>query len=84
MTAHPCRGMTKAQKEAFERIAINEHPRCGWLTLDALLARGVIKRGEGETRKDAMGTYEIPSFFVPLPIHIQWCQWCSEHAEEEV
>lgn len=78
MTDHPCKGMTKAQRDAFEAIAINLQPQCTWPTIDVLLKAGVIERGEGEKRRDAMGTYEIPSFFVPLPIHMQWCEWCAE------
>lgn len=78
MTDHPCKGMTEAQIAAFERIAINANPECGWKTLDRLIARGVIERVKGEMRRDAMGAYEIPAFVVPLPIHMQWCQWASE------
>lgn len=78
MIDHPCKGMTKAQVAAFEAIAINEIPQNGWNSIDKLIERGVIERGPNETRRDAMGVYSIPSFFVPLPIHHQWCQWCSE------
>lgn len=78
MTDHPCKGMTKAQVAAFELIAINQVPRCRQETLDALLAAGVILRGEDEHRRDAMGVYTIPNFFVPLPVHMQWCEWASE------
>lgn len=80
-TLHPCQGMTKAQREAFELIAINQNPRCKWPTIDALLKAGVIERGESEKRRDAVGAYEIPSFFVPLPIHMQWCEWASQQPE---
>lgn len=78
MTDHPCKGMTAAQIKAFERIAINAPPECTWSTIDALLKAGVIERGPSETRRDAMGAYTIPSFFVPVSVHHQWCVWCSE------
>lgn len=78
MTDHPCKGRTKAQREAFEMIAINQHPRCQQSTIDALLQAGLVERGKGETKRDALGTYEIPYFYVPLPIHAQWCEWASE------
>lgn len=78
MTDHPCKNLTTAQCEAFERIAVNQFPACTWPTIDALLKAGVIEQGESETRRDAMGVYHIPSFYVPLPIHAQWCEWCSE------
>lgn len=83
MTDHPCRGMTKTQREAFERIAINKHPRCKWSVIDKLIERGVIERGPDETRRDAMGAYHIPSFRVPLMVHAQWCEWCSEQPETQ-
>ena len=75
---HPCKGMTKAQREAFERIAVNQAPGCAWPTIDALLKAGVIERGPSETRRDAMGVFTIPSFYVPVHIHAQWCGWCSQ------
>jgi hypothetical protein len=84
MTDHPCKGLTKAQRAAFEQIAINQVPQCKWDTIDALLKAGVVERGKGEVRRDAMGTYEIPYFFVPLPIHMQWCEWCSEQPDVEL
>lgn len=80
-TTHPCSGMTKVQRDAFEQIAINQPPQCGWKSIDALLKAGVIERGKGDIRRDAMGTYEIPNFYVPLPVHMQWCAWCSEQPE---
>jgi len=73
--------MTKAQVAAFEQIAINQFPACRWSTIDALLKAGVVAKGPPEVRRDAMGVYEIPSFYVPLPIHMQWCEWCSEQVD---
>jgi hypothetical protein len=81
MTDHPCKGMTKTQIEAFERIAISQPPQCGWKSIDALLKASVIERGPDDTRRDAMGIYHIPNFYVPLAIHWQWCEWCSEQPE---
>lgn len=82
MTDHPCKGMSKTAIEAFENIAINLPPRASWKTLDALIAKGVIVRVPGEKRRDALGTYEIPAFVVPLGVHIQWCEWCSEQIQD--
>lgn len=83
MTDHPCKGMTKAQVAAFEQIAVNAVPQCTWGTLDALLKAGVVVRGTPEVRRDVMGVYEIPNFYVPLPLHMQWCAWCSEQYEPQ-
>lgn len=83
MTDHPCKGMTKVQIAAFEQIAISQSPQCGWKSIDALLKGGVIERGQDDTRRDAMGVYTIPNYFVPLPVHMQWCDWCSEQPENQ-
>jgi len=83
MTDHPCKGMTRAQRDAFERIATNQTPNCMWLTIDALMAAGVIERGQDEVRHDALGRYVIPSFYVPLNVHRQWCAWCAQHHNED-
>lgn len=82
MVDHPCKGMTKAQREAFEMIAVNQHPRAGQKTIDALLTRGVIRRGADEVLgRDAFGVIKVPSYHVPYPTHAQWCEWCSEQPE---
>lgn len=83
MADHPCKGMTKAQIDAFEQIAINQVPQDGWRSIDALLARGVVERGEGRKLRDAMGVYEVPTFYVPIPVHAQWCAWCGEQTENQ-
>lgn len=79
MTDHPCKGMTKAQIRDFELIAISEHPRGGYRTLDRLKARGLIKDGSPkQVGRDAFGPIMVPTWFVPLELHAQWCEWCSE------
>ena len=82
MTDHQCKGMTKAQREAFERIATNQFPACSWETIAVLVNAGVVERGPNDTRRDAMGAYHIPSFYVPTAIHMQWCAWCSEQVKQ--
>ncbi len=42
MTDHPCKGLSKACRNAFERIAVNEPPQCKWSVLDKLMAAGLI------------------------------------------
>lgn len=79
---HPCKGMTAAQRQAFERIAINQVPSCKPQTIKALLEAGLIEQGQGEIRRDALGPYTIPNYFVPIAIHAQWCRWCGERAAD--
>lgn len=73
--------MSKAQVQAFELIAVNQKPSCRQETLNALRRKGLIALGMPEKRKDLMGAYEIPSYYVPLPIHMQWCEWCHENVK---
>jgi hypothetical protein len=78
VTEHPCQGMTKAEIAAFEAIAINRPPHCSKLTLERLIARGVIERyGKKANFRDGLPSI-ITDFDVPLPVHIQWCEWASE------
>jgi|GEM_PF-3072135 len=80
-TPHPCAGMTPAQRRDFELIAINERPRGGTMTLKKLLERGLIERGEPQVLgRDALGPITVPSWYVPMDVHYQWCKWCSEQA----
>jgi hypothetical protein len=82
MTDHPCKGMTKAQIAAFEQIAINVAlPPVPKGTLAALEKHGLIERAPDKKLHDEMGDYSLPQYFVPLPIHMQWCQWASERPE---
>lgn len=81
-TPHPCKGMTPAQRRDFELIAINQRPIGGRQTIQKLLARGLIKEAPPKrVGVDAFGVITIPDWYVPLPIHAQWCQWASEQHE---
>jgi hypothetical protein len=33
--------------------------------------------------RDEMGIFKLPQYQVPIPIHMQWCQWCSEQPENQ-
>lgn len=79
-TDHPCKGMTNAQVRTFERIAISQPPAAAKRTMDVLLARGLIERGDDRIiARTLLGPVTVPTYFVPLPVHMQWCQWCSEN-----
>lgn len=82
MTDHPCKGMDRLAIEAFERIAINDQPGTSTKTLEKLQRRGVIERGPDKLCRDAFGTFTIPQWYVPLPVHAQWCEWCSEQPDQ--
>jgi hypothetical protein len=81
MTDHPCKGMTSAQKAAFELIAINQHPYCATKTIDALIAKGLVSWNEKCLGRDALGSIMVREYSVPLWAHAQWCKWASEQPD---
>ena len=81
MTDHPCKGMTKRQREAFEAIAISQPPMATHKTLMALRKRGLIDYTNDTIGRDALGAITVPRWFVPLPVHAQWCEWASEQPD---
>lgn len=81
MTEHPCKGMTKAQREAFEQIAVNMPPSASHKNLLALRANGLVDYENEVIGRDALGAITVPRWFVPLPVHAQWCAWCSEQPD---
>lgn len=86
-TKHPCHGLglTKKQREIFERIATGETlPRASEKTFAALDAHGLIQRDLDKIIcRDRFGTVSIPQYYVPSWAHIQFCQWASEQPENE-
>ena len=83
-TKHPCAGMTKVQRAAFERVAINEEPLAWGKTIDRLLERGLIQRGADRVLgRDRFGVIALPTYFVPIPVHMQFCKWASENVTED-
>ena len=79
---HPAAGCTAVQRRAFEAIAINQrdgfHPR----TIKALLDNGLIFRGDDRiVGHDRFGAVIVSDYYVPIPVHIQWCRWASEQGD---
>jgi hypothetical protein len=64
---HP--GRTSAQRRALDAIGCGEPPRCSSKTLKALLDAGLIEETGGEIRRDALGSYRIPTYEMPIPVH---------------
>lgn len=80
MTDHPCKGMTPAQRRDFELIAIGQRPRGGYGVLKKLKERGLIEEDAPQVvGRDSFGLIKIPRWYVPMKIHMQWCQWADEH-----
>lgn len=78
-TKHPCHGMSRAEITAFEAIAVNHDPRCSKKTLERLLERGLIAKQDRLVHfSDGLPPSIATDFYVPLPVHIQFCEWAGE------
>jgi hypothetical protein len=78
MVRHPCEGMTRAETKAFEAIAINLKPRCSVRTLNRLVERGLISKQERRIASgDGLPAAVFVEYYVPLPIHILFCEWAA-------
>lgn len=51
-------------------------------TLRNLLNAGLIVDAGGETRRDALGSYRVPSYAMPISVHFQWCSAVAATDEE--
>lgn len=78
------RRLTKAQNRAFEDVATMNVSVHLDKTLKALERYGLIQQiGEKVICRDRFGIVTTAVYEVPLPIHIEWCKWCSEHYKED-
>lgn len=85
MMDHPCKGLGASATIAFERIATGESlPPMSKGIAAKLLAKGLIDHGDPKICRDSLGAYSIPQYFVPLPVHMKWCEWCADQPDEDV
>lgn len=69
---------------AFEAIASGALPHCSHVTISALLKAGLIEKiGNRTIGRDVFGMIRVPVYEVPLLVHAQWCQWCSENVSDD-
>ncbi|WP_456684881.1 hypothetical protein [Bradyrhizobium sp. P5_C11_2] len=59
-----------------------EPPACAQKTLRNLLEAGLIVNVGTETRRDALGSYRVPAYAMPMPLHFQWCSAVAATDEE--
>lgn len=77
---HP--GRTSAERRALDRIGCGEPPSCSPKTLRNLLDAGLVVDAGGVIRRDALGSYRVPSYAMPIPVHFQWCSAVAATDEE--
>jgi predicted thioredoxin/glutaredoxin len=77
------RNLTAVQERAFEHIAINSHAAVAHspAVLRRLEEKGLlVGRDVVEGKPPVTFTYRV--YEVPIPVHMEWCQWCERYAEE--
>jgi hypothetical protein len=77
---HP--GRTSAERRALDRIGCGEPPACSQKTLRNMLDAGLIVDVGTETRRDTLGSYRIPSYAMPIPVHFAGCSAVAFTDEE--
>ncbi len=70
MTEHPAKDCTAAEIAIFEQIAIGQDRGHLLTSVARLVAMGLVVACRG-------------GWEVPIPIHVQWCSWCSENITDE-
>jgi len=71
------RGLRGKQRECFEQIAIGRVARHNPRTLAALAEKRLIMFETKRFPLDGLGTLVIDVPYVPIFIHIEWCEWCA-------
>lgn len=80
--------LSEKQRHVLGMIAINEDTGHPPATIRALIKKGLIDSfeeeifGRGNSPIDRIPLV-VTRYYVPLPIHIIWCEWCSQNISEE-
>jgi hypothetical protein len=80
-------GLTKALADTFEQIAVGNDAGHPPAMIQALLKKKLIEEVEekvaGALRPGGPGFVVRKRYYVPTPIHIDWCAWCSTQSKPE-
>jgi hypothetical protein len=80
--------LSAKQRHVLGMIAINEDRGHPPTTIHSLMKKGLIIAhqeqiyGPGNTPIDRI-PMTVTRYDVPIPVHIAWCEWCSENYREE-
>ncbi|MGJ4941418.1 hypothetical protein ACQR1W_12665 [Bradyrhizobium sp. HKCCYLS1011] len=74
---HPCEGMSKAERAAFDRIAAGAPPKSSTQTLSRLIEAGLVERHTTALAADRFGQIVRHEYSVPLAAHLNWCEWMT-------
>ena len=70
MTEHPAKDCTADEIAVFEQIGIGHDLGHHSKIINTLLRKELIER-------------HLSGYEMPIPIHMQWCAWCSENVTDE-
>jgi len=76
------RKLSPYQRDTLGRIAIGDdrfiHPK----TAEALQKRGlIVSRKETHSCSSDRFRVVVTRYDVPIPVHMAWCEWCSEQED---
>lgn len=75
------RGLSPAQIGALGNVAFGKHGYgVSRRTLEVLERRGLIERHPME-KTDRLGTVRWDEWTMPMSVHIDFCEWCSQLVE---
>lgn len=79
--AHPCEGLPRAARDAFDAVAAGSEPRASTKTLDLLLERELLERTVRlHYFDDGLPPCKGYSYSIPIPHHIAWCEFWATPA----
>lgn len=81
-TKHP--GRTRAERKVIDAIGGGNHsPPMRDMVRERMIEDRLIERIEDRVIPDRLGEIRIVQVDLPLAVHMQWCNWCSENIADE-
>lgn len=67
----------------FGLVAINQDLGHNERTLSSLVRKGYLEEFEQVIRQPGQLPLIVKRYEVPIPVHIRWCNWCSENFDDK-
>jgi hypothetical protein len=87
MTALDMDALSQAQRDVLGLVAVGDDVGHNPITLAALEAKGLVVARK-QLLPGVAGMWpgnvavEVTRWHVPLPVHMQWCEWCAAQPDE--
>lgn len=76
------RGLSNKQAEVLGQMCVGQEDGHNPRTLKALEAKGLLV-GYDEIVTEGGISVKTLRYFVPTPVHIEWCEWCAANVGDE-